>query len=453
MHQDRIVHWLSCLPTTCNATDTAADETRETTPRKKRKHAQVVTPPASSHHGANQVAIVAVVMPEDTDGHEASTPKRRKLQPADPLATPRGPLAPADSASQMNSGSVVTDSSANISMPRNPSPTKQLMALDLSDYPLEFALLDHLETNPAAAPGLSKLFSRILDFTEGLGVIPDTHRDKLPQSMHRISDRNFFDSNNDGELDRKGPIAPCADMEHIVQSSSFCVREQLDEAGWGSEVHYHILMAALRRPLAPVRDGLVNFIQATTAATHSYLLGRARSKMVDFCVYIDAPLLPDPRVADAIKLVRTLSGFKTLNHTSYYLLRDKPVSLSIECKKPGGSLDNAALQMGVWHTAQWNFLSRLAGIRGFDLASLPCLPGIIVQGEQWFFVASTRQANTTILWTKRSIGSSTNLRGVYQIVRTIQFLAWWSETWYWPWFQRHILGLSDPVSADVAVED
>ncbi|XWX01754.1 hypothetical protein V2A60_009783 [Cordyceps javanica] len=38
----------------------------------------------------------------------------------------------------------------------------------------------------------------------------------------------------------------------------------------------------------------------------------------------------------------------------------------------------------------------------------------------------------TVLWRKRFIGSTTGTRGIYQIVRTLQYLERWVRDVYWP---------------------
>lgn len=44
-----------------------------------------------------------------------------------------------------------------------------------------------------------------------------------------------------------------------------------------------------------------------------------------------------------------------------------------------------------------------------------------------------------IVWTKKTIGSTTAPDGAYKVIRVIQYLAWWTETVYWPWFLSTIL--------------
>ncbi|KAK2051899.1 hypothetical protein LY76DRAFT_527694 [Colletotrichum caudatum] len=284
-------------------------------------------------------------------------------------------------------------------------------------------------------------------FANGQKVIPEPHREQLSRSsVFGISDSSFFDPHT--SRDRHGPIPAYRDVEHIVQCSQQCIREQLDEDGWNVEVHHRVLCAALRRPYAPIKDGLINFSSTRTAALHKSLLKRTRtpSRMVDYCMYVDTAIagaVEPAVVGDAVRDLRAISGYSTVNHTSYFHLRDNPVSLSIESKRPGGSVDDAQLQIGVWHAAQWAFLDEVTAKMGTTLKGLPFLPGFIVQGEHWYFVATTRNGKKTTVWTKQAIGTTSNTRGVYRVIRTIQYLAWWTETFYWSWFLANVLGLTE----------
>ncbi|KZL67081.1 hypothetical protein CI238_13059, partial [Colletotrichum incanum] len=205
-------------------------------------------------------------------------------------------------------------------------------------------------------------------------------------SIFGISDNSFFDPSSSSQT-RHGPVPEHRDVDHIVRCSQLCIREQLDEDGWNVEVHHRVLCAALRRPYAPIKDGLINFtstqvltrswfilepssvlifdcsprcIRPKPAALHARLLKRTRTpgRMVDYCMYIDTDIAgtTDAAVPDAVRHLRGQSGYNTVNHTSYFHLRDNPVSVSVESKRPGGSVDDAQLQMGIWHAIQWAFL-------------------------------------------------------------------------------------------------
>lgn len=70
------------------------------------------------------------------------------------------------------------------------------------------------------------------------------------------------------------------------------------------------------------------------------------------------------------------------------------------------------------------------------------LPGIVIDGSDWYFVASTHPAldglggNTVTQLSKEVfIGNSRNGLDVSKIITVIQRLAHWSVECYWPWFR------------------
>lgn len=118
--------------------------------------------------------------------------------------------------------------------------------------------------------------------------------------------------------------------------------------------------------------------------------------MVDFCVVLDPKAMGERDSARRVDEIRTHQPEQMINHALCDEIDDKPIALSIETKKADGGSVNAQLQMSVWHTAQWNFLESLAGGAIDDDSGLAFLPGIIVEGHDWSFVATTRQQNRTV---------------------------------------------------------
>jgi hypothetical protein len=105
------------------------------------------------------------------------------------------------------------------------------------------------------------------------------------------------------------------------------------------------------------------------------------------------PEKDNQQTIDAIKTWRTALTDNSINHTPYAPLRRIPISVSIETKPGGMSTRKAQLQMGIWHAAQWRHLSKLAG---GNLQALPFIPGILVYGHEWIFVASTYDNGKTV---------------------------------------------------------
>lgn len=81
----------------------------------------------------------------------------------------------------------------------------------------------------------------------------------------------------------------------------------------------------------------------------------------------------------------------SINHTTYGPLRQKPIAFPIETKLTGEGLTSAKTQLLVWMEGHWNLLNYLASRRKTKPELLQFLPGIIVQGHDWYFVASTEK--------------------------------------------------------------
>lgn len=210
--------------------------------------------------------------------------------------------------------------------------------------------------------------------------------------------------------------------------------------GWDSSVVCSMFPRhlAFTKPL-PLRS-------TTAKIINQYLPSASPTKMVDFSLFLAPDTAPisaaNTAALQAIQSLRRVLPCNVINHTDFPPLRNRPIALSIETKRRGGGEQQEAdLQIGIWHAAQWKFLSRLVSDAGGDLDTLPFLPAIIVRGHEWSFAATTREGQKTVLWLERNFGSTTSALGVYSIVWGLQRLAAWAEDVYWPWFKQNALGI------------
>ncbi|KAJ4998123.1 hypothetical protein K4K48_005920 [Colletotrichum sp. SAR 10_66] len=416
-----IQNWLLNLPDRAEIPcDTVPTIVRSESKKRKSRHDHVLTPPGSDHdlntstHAGttSDKRNITSWSLQDADmslEFETPTQKRRRVVPnlSDPDETPRN-LHPSESVSQAGSGVSQSQgsrrSTASVSRPlRTKSPTKQLGAAEISDNPIRIFALDSIRRiqDIDGRPGLRKLretvkaISRIAD---GKGIFPRHDAEKI-EALNLdidVSESSFYDAGDLTEQ-RYGPAPSFEEVNSVVTASLYGVDEQFDEASWDREVHLLLLSLALRRRLS-LKDGLVNYTPSTTAAIHSNFIKNTPNRMVDFCLYVDTESAEatSPALSEAIKYARKTSGYDYINHTPLFRLRDKPISLSIESKQRGASLDDAHLQIATWHAAQWAYLERLATKNGNTLEGLAFLPGIIVQAEDWHFVASTREGTCTV---------------------------------------------------------
>lgn len=138
--------------------------------------------------------------------------------------------------------------------------------------------------------------------------------------------------------------------------------------------------------------------------------------MVDFCILLSPhniaqsdsqvpPNTPTPptfsraaaaEAANAIDALRAGLPCQSINHSDFGPLRRDPVAVSVETKRAGAGGEEARLQVGTWHAAQWKLLAGLVADAGGDLAALPFLPAVIVTGHDWAFACTTREGRRTV---------------------------------------------------------
>ncbi|WYZ36375.1 hypothetical protein EsH8_XIII_000027 [Colletotrichum jinshuiense] len=188
----------------------------------------------------------------------------------------------------------------------------------------------------------------------------------------------FFDELTEPE--RFGPIVPVASLRKVMSNTSACTDEQVAEAIWNAEVHWPLLSLALRPDPEEINSGVVNVTVATPARMHRRLHPAGPSKMIDYTMYIDTETEQDSQLQQRLRQLRRDFPSDAVNSTSYFFLRNKPITVSIETKKNKG-FEEAVLQIGLWQAAYWAYLDRVSQRRNTDLDGLEFLPGLIVSGE------------------------------------------------------------------------
>ncbi|KAH8661187.1 hypothetical protein BGZ61DRAFT_369428 [Ilyonectria robusta] len=325
------------------------------------------------------------------------------------------------------------------------SPTKRLATLELNHDGIETRVMSL--TNPLLPETLAEILSELEFCSNGLGVVSRSCKDEIQaqaQANRSFSLFRDFMYADPETRDTLGPTPSVPDVMWILEEARECQDTMQSESGWNMGVHFPLLHKAIygqRR-----QKQLVGVAACTTAKIiKEYLPCDSPAKMVDFSIYLapDAgPLTNETKAAvDAISSLRRVLPCGVINHTDFFPLRSRSMVVSIETKKRGGAQQEAELQIGTWHTAQWKFLSRLVSDAGGTFDGLPFLPGIVVQGHEWSFVATTREGPKTILWLEQGFGSTTTALGVYKIVWGLQRIARWAEDVYWPWFKKNALGV------------
>ncbi|OAA36805.1 hypothetical protein ISF_09938 [Cordyceps fumosorosea ARSEF 2679] len=428
------------MPATANDDNDNSDR-----PVKRRRLDTPITPPSSCPNDASNMASPSKRPLDD------ATPRAKRVQTA--------AFMPEHSYPSLSSASDQSPSSSR----RNPSPQKHLRTLALHPRGLDVRDMYDVKDTMARPPMLRKLLVDIEAFSDGQGIVAKDAQDALRKAAD--ADDRFAWAlragaphvSDDEEL--LGRCPPPSTVRKVMKAAFQCNARRHPEATWNLEVHQRILDMALRPTEETDFENLVDFMGCTTASIMREYGTPTLAKKVDFCVYIDPENDPSlsPEFLTAASFVRSNMPEEVLGFADFAPLDGRFIALSIETKKPSENFEAAELQLGVWDMARWAFLRRLAELRsgppdqagGADVnigrqdVKLPeFLPGIIVQGHDWYLVMTTMEGGKTVLWQKVSIGMTSTPRGVYQIVRALQYLEKWARDVHWPWLRDMIQGIA-----------
>ncbi|KAK1656591.1 hypothetical protein BDP55DRAFT_699444 [Colletotrichum godetiae] len=314
------------------------------------------------------------------------------------------------------------------------SPTKRRRRTDRNPHRVR-----HFDMSANAPSSLREIWKRIREYSRGVGENIDEAK-KICPDMEEIRYSLYFDDasvNTTDGLSRRvlGPTPTTQQVTEMVSRAKMCRDYEFDEAGWNTSLHHHVINLAVPE-FYQATGKLVYMIPCTSANTLPDLVQTSAFRKVDFCLCIE----PTGAAAQAINRL-VLTETPSINHTEYGALKTRPIVLSIETKLQGEGLSVAEAQLLTWHASQWRMLDRLMAGTVPRMPLIDFLPGIIVQGNDWLFVASTRDGDEVTLWSNQMIGSTSEPLGVYQIVCVLQFLISWIEDVYWPWFQQAVLCL------------
>jgi hypothetical protein len=162
---------------------------------------------------------------------------------------------------------------------------------------------------------------------------------------------------------------------------------------------------------------------------------------VDFCIHI-RPAEESPAQL-SIKEICKSRPLGTINHVDGGNLNKDPIVISIETKKHGEEYGKAITQMATWHSAQLRSLRYTSDDERLPprtLTQIQFLPGIIVQGHVWSFVATVERDGRAVLFHQAPIGDTNSQEGILKLLLSLQHLKYWAEEVYWPAFQADIIG-------------
>ncbi|KAE9566689.1 hypothetical protein CGMCC3_g17142 [Colletotrichum fructicola] len=98
----------------------------------------------------------------------------------------------------------------------------------------------------------------------------------------------------------------------------------------------------------------------------------------------------------------------TINHTDHGVLCKSPIVVSFEAKRSGADLEMATVQIGNMA------LVAVAGCGKCpnDLPAILFLPGVIINGHSWSFVASAIKDGRCVLYSEVELGKTSTGFGI-----------------------------------------
>ncbi|KAJ4245777.1 hypothetical protein NW762_013901 [Fusarium torreyae] len=254
-----------------------------------------------------------------------------------------------------------------------------------------------------------------------------------------LDDGMFFDDAVTDEKDR-----PCSDdlirqASRVAKHSNTCSSQLQDEAAWNNLVHSRILDLFLHDMHdGPGQDILDLMPCVTTNMNLRYHCFDEPASRVDYIVRLLPELEEDMEDDQSLELL-TSDRMPTLNWTTNQLL---PIAFSIETKRYGGDIPKGEQQLGIWNAAQWEFLISKAGVEAAQ--ELDFIPGVVVNGDIWSLVITTRNVSKTTVFPGIVFGNTRSIIGVFQVIAGLRRLRRWALEVLWPWYKRHLPGLVDP---------
>ncbi|RTE68647.1 hypothetical protein BHE90_016976 [Fusarium euwallaceae] len=323
------------------------------------------------------------------------------------------------------------------------SPSKQMNTLELSGFKWNQQLS---LANPDIPDELFEFLTEIVNCNNGIGIISQDEKAQIAQRAQSNRSYRLFQDvmfEDRAVRDAIGPTPLIDDVEWIVAEARECQEFSHPEASWNEGVHFPLLHKAVYGPRRKrQRVGVGNC--TTAKLIREYLPKNTLAKRVDYSFFIDpgadtSPTSKSP--AEAVADLRKVMPCQVINHTAYRPFRDRPMVVTVETKKRYGSQEGAELQTGTWHAAHWEFLARRIEKTGGTFEELPFLPGILIQGHDWSFVATTREESKTVVWLEQKFGYTNDTIGVYKAIWGVQRLARWVDDVYWPWYKKNVLCL------------
>ncbi|KAL8938557.1 MAG: hypothetical protein Q9216_003825 [Gyalolechia sp. 2 TL-2023] len=153
------------------------------------------------------------------------------------------------------------------------------------------------------------------------------------------------------------------------------------------------------------------------------------SKMVDWSLGLQLGWKDDNIISQAFSTV--WPNLRSLNQ-SLSFIDMSPLFVDIEIKKtnPGR---NPEVQLAIWKCAALKKLREM----GWD-TSMP-MPGIVIEGHTWLYYVFVEIEKDLIMIGPFTMGSTSDLVGIWTLVYRLNLLMEWGTTTYKRWFDDNIV--------------
>ncbi|RMZ82705.1 hypothetical protein DV738_g1463, partial [Chaetothyriales sp. CBS 135597] len=450
-HDDQIIAWLSSIQDYSHSS--SGTSTNHQPLKRRRGSSPKPTTRRDRDININITTHCVDVMPTLTPHTPQS--KRQKLTTTARRHTPQQPSAGGDNddvdptpraaarktPSLASSRETKTTASSSSYASGTSSPAKHFRAIALQQDGIERRILEK------AAHGMPDQLTLLLrdleNVANGIGIISTEHKSSIETQAAADPTLPSFPSYMfDATTAREslGPTPPLEAVLGMARWAKHCIKTDAHEDTWNAYVHFPLLCLAVYGSYHQ-KSQLMNVEMCTRAdIIQEYRHLPIPSKRVDFVLHCSPSLSGDGATASAIDRVRESRPLLSINHTDLSCLISSPICTSIETKRQYGDGHKAELQIGVWHAAQWKMLSQITRPKAEACAFLP---GVIISGHEWRFIATTVEGGQkTVLWTDYLFGSSSDAVGIYKIIHGIQYLLRDGRERYWPWFRENALAHS-----------
>ncbi|KIX00207.1 uncharacterized protein Z518_10345 [Rhinocladiella mackenziei CBS 650.93] len=324
------------------------------------------------------------------------------------------------------------DSSVDNSKASSKSPVKRVGDLLFARMPIEYEdLSKNLEKLPSDARGL---YDKLRAVGAATGVLPAHIKiSECNNEIDLLLPHMFDETSIANTRSRTQLLWELRCVKKICDATSQCSLDQEAEPSWNCHVHSPILDLALE-----VCKGVI-FQNVTTAKIcpefdHRDIVGKPlQSKMVDFTIKLVTDKDMERRIIELLDSQHP--SLRTINQSMYHPLRCAPAFVSVETKRPGGSAQDADIQLVVWESAYFKRIHKLCKNGPVQIA----LPLLYVYGDLWFLMFACDTADSTLILSRYLVGNTSTMLGCYKVMTAIRILSEWGTTNFQQWFESLVL--------------